>query len=958
MGAISDWRLSTNPSCTMKFDKSFLRSKVARRMLGFFLLAAFIPILLLAYLSYSESTQFLIKQTNVRLDAASDVYKKSIYEKLLLADQLLYDVIQRSFEHEWADDIEQQLSKRFSSLGILQPDGSMISIFGNMTKSPQLSAIAKKHLYSNQPLLLTQFDGDEVRVLILYARNYLSPDKGIVIAQLNAEYFWGQADVFAMDVNLCVYNEDYLKMFCTQSQIYPSKKKIQDEVRSIKGDFLWNENREKYFANYHEVFLQAKFLTPRWLVIATQPEVDALDSIKKFNTIFWGSVIFTVLLILLISMVQIRRVLIPLEKLVDGIRRLESRDFNTKVPITSSDEFGELSKSFNAMSEKLGDQFQILSALSEIDREILSSLSIDKIVQAVLIHLQKVTHACAVNISIFNDGSTDSMDVYGIDSKGKLLTLQQQSLSNNIKHLLIQSPKGSWLMKEVIPSLGDVEKTNADAAKQFILPLIWKDQTLGYLMLLIPLESEQDLDNKEFVQDYADRIAVALFTKNREQMLIRQARIDALTGLPNRLLFVEQLQKEIAQAELAHQKLAVLYIDLDHFKKVNDSFGHSTGDQLLCDAAKRLQDSIRETDTVARLGGDEFAIIIPQLNSTHQASSIATQAINTLSTPFVIHGEENIVAASIGIAIYPYDGEGVIDLMRNSDIAMYRAKEKSGRQYVFFEESMNAEVVSRVTIERELRRAISERQFVLHYQPQVDPETNIIHGAEALVRWQHPEKGLLSPGHFITIAEDSGLIAEIGQIVLTDACAQYRIWRNEGILLDYVAVNVSVKQFCRENFLQQVKTVLRNNAIPAHCLELEITESVLMDDAQAVPDILEKLKALGVQLSIDDFGTGYSSMSYLERLPFDTLKIDQSFVSKIDKHAKGGVIAGTIAAMAHALGKKIVAEGVETQTQLDFLRAHRCELMQGYFFSRPLPAYEFSQLLGHQKSLPKVQVLR
>lgn len=442
--------------------------------------------------------------------------------------------------------------------------------------------------------------------------------------------------------------------------------------------------------------------------------------------------------------------------------------------------------------------------------------------------------------------------------------------------------------------------------------------------------------------------------KNRELALIKQARIDALTGLPNRLLFVEQLQKEIAQAEFVHQKMAVLYIDLDQFKKVNETLGHSSGDQLLCEAAQRIQKNIRETDTIARLGGDEFAIIIPQLNFTHEASDVATNLINSLSKPFIIQDEENVIAASIGIAIYPNDGVSAPELMRNSDIAMYRAKQKSGNQYVFFEEEMNAEIIGRTTIERELRRAISEHQFVLHYQPQIDPETNVIRGAEALIRWNHPEKGLVSPGYFIGIAEEVGLIAEIGQIVLADACSQFRVWRNEGFFIDYVAVNVSVKQFSQENFLQQVKDALSKSAIPANCLELEITESVLMDDQKVMLEVLKNLQELGVKLSIDDFGTGYSSMSYLEQLPFETLKIDQSFVRKIDDDGKGGIIAGTIAAMAHALGKKIVAEGVETQAQADFLRSHHCELLQGYFYSRPISAQEFSKLIHHQKIVPEI----
>lgn len=931
----------------MLLEKNFLLSKVARRMLGFFVMAAFIPILLLAYLSYWESTQLLLKETHTRLEAASDVYKKSIYEKLLLSDQILFDLVQRFSEQEWPTNIERQLHNQFRSLHILSQDNRLIHVFGKIEKLPNISAIAKKHLYSNQPLLLTQHNGAETHVFMLYARNYLSPEKGIVIAEVNTDFLWGSHDSFVMNMNLCVYNENFLKIFCTQPDHYPPTDKIQESTQSVKGEFVWNLKQEKYLANYQEIFLQAKFLTPRWLVVATQLETEALESLKKVNIIFWGGVSFTILLIILLSMIQIRRVLTPLEKLIEGTRRLGSRDFANKVSITSNDEFGELAQSFNTMSEKLGSQFQTLSTLSKIDREILSSLSIDKIIADVLVHLQKITGANTVNIAIFSEESSDHIKLYEIDRSGQVLAPQQKILIDPIKQFLTQNPEGNWFAEKKL------KKTN-ELAEEFLLPLIWKDQMVGYLSLSLSIGNKWNVDKNDFVQDCADRIAVALFTKNRELALIKQARIDALTGLPNRLLFVEQLQKEIAQAEFVHQKMAVLYIDLDQFKKVNETLGHSSGDQLLCEAAQRIQKNIRETDTIARLGGDEFAIIIPQLNFTHEASDVATNLINSLSKTFIIQDEENVIAASIGIAIYPNDGVSAPELMRNSDIAMYRAKQKSGNQYVFFEEEMNAEIIGRTTIERELRRAISEHQFVLHYQPQIDPETNVIRGAEALIRWNHPEKGLVSPGYFIGIAEEVGLIAEIGQIVLDDACSQYRIWRDEGFFIDYVAVNVSVKQFSQENFLQQVKDALSKSAISANCLELEITESVLMDDQKVMLEVLKNLQELGVKLSIDDFGTGYSSMSYLEQLPFETLKIDQSFVRKIDDDGKGGIIAGTIAAMAHALGKKIVAEGVETQAQVDFLRSHHCELLQGYFYSRPISSQEFSKLIHHQKIAPEI----
>ncbi|MBY0474294.1 MAG: diguanylate cyclase [Nitrosomonas sp.] len=569
-----------------------------------------------------------------------------------------------------------------------------------------------EHVLNGGSLLLTKQNGPDIKIFILMAHNTSVPESGILITEIIPNYLWRDPSTFILDTNLCVYNKDYLNIFCTHSETYPTTQQIKEHSRANKGDFTWQDSAEKHIASYHEIFLQPKFFTPRWLVIVSQPETEALDSLQKFNTIFWSSVILSVLLILLFSMTQIRRVLIPLEQLIDGTRRLGNHDFRTKVTVTSSDEFGELASSFNIMSEKLGDQFETLAALSKIDREILSALNIEKIAYDVLIHLQRIATVHFASISVIHDDSLKQMHVYMIDSNSKQLHNHSHVLSDNLRQLLTHNPEGIWIENELIRQQIQIDKINMVSPHLFLLPLNWKDQTVGFIALGFSIASHWKADEIKRIRDYTDRIAVALFTKNREELLIRQARIDNLTGLPNRFLFAEQLQKEIAQTRREEEKFAILYIDLDNFKKINDSLGHSAGDKLLCDAGTRLQKCIRESDTIARLGGDEFAIIISQIDSQHQIVSAVNKIINSMTKPFIINGEENVVAASIGIAIYPHDGANIADLMRNSDIAMYRAKAKTGSQYIFFEESMNTEVVRRATIERELRRAISEQQFV------------------------------------------------------------------------------------------------------------------------------------------------------------------------------------------------------------------------------------------------------
>lgn len=915
-------------------------------MLMFFMLSTFIPVSFLAYLSYSESNDMLLKKAHHQLAAVSSSYNKVIYDRLLLAEQVLQGVRANLINGSGMFEADNQLIQRIRNLTLLRSDGSTKKLLGELQVIEPLNAAALKHLASGKTVLKTQLNGVESKILFLTALNADAPEKGILIADIMLDYLWGDPETLPLDIGLCVTNEQYAVLFCANlPEAIDFVQPLKQIASQTKGEFYWKDNTAQYIANYHEIFLEPQFLTPRWLVVAIQPEVDALGNMARFRTIFWGSVILSVLVILLFSMIQIRRVLVPLEKLIEGTRRLGNRDFATEVDVISADEFGELATSFNKMTVQLGAQFKTLNALSRIDREILTGLDTGKIVRYVLAYLHGLIKADFSAVAVFNSDAPEKAVLHLLDIKQKRIGTLDYDISSHMQQLLQVDSKGIWIGRQTIDQL-DLSQKIEPALKclnrLFILPLSWKDQMVGYISLGFRTPPNWDQKNGQRIHDFADRVAVALFTKNREELLLRQARIDALTELPNRFLFMEQLQKEIAQNQRGERRLAVLYIDLDRFKMVNDSYGHSIGDELLREAGERLHGCVYEGDTVARLGGDEFAVIISELDSEQAAQSVAEKIIAVLGEPFIFNSEKNVLAASIGIAIYPQDGESIADLMRNADIAMYRAKEKGGNQYIFFEENMNAKVNKRVTIERELRDAISEHQFVLYYQPQVEPKSGLVQGVETLVRWNHPEQGLVSPGVFVPIAENTGLIVDVGRIILKNACAQFRQWLNDGIQLDYIAVNVSVKQFQQPDFFQLVEHVLEVNQLPPHCLELEITESVLMDDTEVVMAMLEKLKNLGVQLSIDDFGTGYSSMSYLEQLPFDTIKIDMSFVRKIQENGEGGAIAATIAAMAHALNKKIVAEGVEIQAQLDFLTQCNCELIQGYIYSRPLPADELA----------------
>lgn len=429
------------------------------------------------------------------------------------------------------------------------------------------------------------------------------------------------------------------------------------------------------------------------------------------------------------------------------------------------------------------------------------------------------------------------------------------------------------------------------------------------------------------------------------------ASFDELTGLTNRHVATNRLEKEIAHAQYLGTRFAFMVLDLDNFKNVNESLGHSSGDTMLKTVAQRLLDCVRGGGFVSRQGGDEFFIILPDVSDLESVNDIAGVILNQVSKPFRINGAEFFLSASIGIAIYPNDGSDADTLQKNAEMAMYSAKQAGRNTHRFFDEGMHAFVLEKLLIRNGLLRALDKDEFVLHYQPQVCLESGRMTGAEALLRWRQPGTGLVYPDCFTDIAEESGLIIPIGNWVLHEACRQAVAWHRAGWPELKIAVNISPLQFGRGDLDLIVADALATSGLDPACLELEVTESVLIHDTEKSLEAIQRLKRLGVILSLDDFGTGFSSLGYLKRLPVDKLKIDRSFVSDIMTDKEDAAIVLSIISLAHTLQKKVVAEGVETQEQISFLRRHRCDEMQGYFFSHPLPAGDFMRLLKEKVRL-------
>lgn len=446
----------------------------------------------------------------------------------------------------------------------------------------------------------------------------------------------------------------------------------------------------------------------------------------------------------------------------------------------------------------------------------------------------------------------------------------------------------------------------------------------------------RDITEKKIIEDEL---------REQKSILAYQAHHDALTTLPNRTLFHDRFEQSIEKAKRNGSKVALLFVDLDHFKEINDSLGHDVGDEILKIVTRRLKASKRESDTLARLGGDEFTIIVEDLHHTQDISSMADKILYSLSQPMNVDDNILYVSCSIGISIYPDDGESPMNLLKYADSAMYKAKEEGRNNFQYYNSTLTELAFERVLMESSLRSAIENEEFVVYYQAQVDGRSNKIIGMEALVRWEHPTMGLIPPSKFIGLAESTGLIVEIDRLVMITAMKQASKWHKEGLDTGTLAMNLTIKQLHRKDFIETLKTMMQESGCRAEYLELEVTEGQIMTHPEEAIKILKNIKSLGIELAIDDFGTGYSSLEYLKRLPIDKLKIDQAFIKDLPGDEEDEGITKAIIALANSLNLKVIAEGVETEEQRDFVVANGCNNIQGYFYSKPLPTDEYEKIL-------------
>ncbi len=613
-----------------------------------------------------------------------------------------------------------------------------------------------------------------------------------------------------------------------------------------------------------------------------------------------------------------------------------------RVRRADADELGDAVDAYNLAAGRLTERLAALETLGEIDRLLLGSAELEQMFDTILTRVQSVTRCDGVAITLIDADAAAYGRVYFTAPQMTDLPVIRVALDPDMLATLAEAHQGVTIAR-CEPGRHSLLRPLAELGAEFfwVWPVVSGDRLVAVLSLGYRDAPAADPALARYGAEFAARLSVALSNSARDERLYRQAHFDALTGLPNRLLFRDRLAQELASASAGGTRGALLYIDLDQFKRVNDTVGHAAGDQLLTIVAQRLRACVKDGDTVARLGGDEFTIVLRQVTDPDAVRAVAERIIAALEAPVNVAGRDHFVRASIGITLFPDDATHIDELMRSADAAMYRAKDTGRGRAVFYDRALVARQVSATG--SGLYRALRHREFSLFYQPQFRVSDGRLAGLEALLRWQTPRNGLRYPGEFVPAAEETGLIVDIGAWVLDAACAQFAQWRDQGLAPPRLAVNVSAQQLRAANFGEDLRGVLRRHGITTDLIELEITEAVLAD-----PDVGPALRALadsGVRLALDDFGAGDTSLAHLRQHPISVVKIDRSLIE--DPHdATAATLGATVIAMAHALGKTVVAEGVETIEQLDFLRERGCDVAQGYYLARPLPVSGISELLA------------
>ena len=917
---------------------------VGKRVLSYFLIAAIVPMLFTAWLASYEFNRGLEVETARALKDSAKEYGVEILTRLQNATAKGREIIRIASKDGLASIYEHEyLVNDFEAVWVIREDDERVLPLQADGDRIEISSADEQHLNAGGTRLLIT---PTRKLVMLQAVGDWAP--GCLVAfQLNAGKIWGARENLPYNTEFCVFGESGEKLYCTTEvdpEIHASLVSGSDLRGGIVGE--WEHDGESHISVLWQLFLDSSFAAPAIDVVAMQSRSFALQSSADFRRIFIPAIVLVLMLVSFLSLKLVARSLVPLQHLTMAARQIAGGDLASRVRVRTGDEFEWLAEAFNNMASRLGRQISALEAMSGIDRMILSGTKFEEVSEDVVGHLINLTK-CEASAVIACD--TDA------PTKGKMISLHNGEVFHERIDLPVDAGH-SWCQPRQV-AIAEVAEADAPYKSRFeafdqnyvvLIPVILNDSLKG--VLLIGFRSQFDMSQGSLQRcvDLAGRFAVALSSVAREETLYRQAHFDELTDLPNRQLLKDRLEQHLTNARVDDHSGALLFLDLDRFKEINDVFGHSVGDSVLTQAAVRITSEVRDRDTVARLGGDEFVVVLPSIRNESIVRMTAERLLEKLAEPFTVDDIDHYVSASIGIVIFPEDGDSVETLLKNADAAMYRAKDAGRSRFEFFSERLNAESRRKINLERDLRRAFRENSLEVFYQPQFDIATGEISGAEALLRWTHPELGAISPDEFIPLAEESGLIVDLGAWVIEKACEDLCQILDRGLHPGPISVNVSPRQLRESRFRQTVLEPIRRYGIHPGYVQLEVTETAVAQNRDTAIEVLESLRSKGVRVAIDDFGTGYSSLSYLQMMPFDVIKIDKTFIDKIGSGVTSNNICRTIIRMAEELGKKSIAEGVETREQLEFLRRNGCDFVQGFFYSEALPQDRFLEFVEKQ----------
>ncbi len=896
------------------------RGEVARRVFRVLLGSTLLPMLLFVFTGYALLGQQAADDADRRLADENRQFAALVQQRLVAARSLLM-ALSASPGHRSPGSEPPASGDVLTGLVRVTPQGRLLS-----GSEQTLTRWRHARLRDGEPdgaanlawwLPVDAAGGAVARVLM----RHLALDGSVWLAEVDAAYLWAGAFDKSRAAIHCVTDTVERPVHCTDAARAAVEGRTGSSMRVLQ----------------RELSLQADFGGGRWLMntAVESPPVALLDHPMLLR---WTAVAVLLTLGLAggLGWLQLRRTAGKLNALIDGTQRWAAQDWSARVNLPAGDEFGRLGQSLNVMAERIGQQVQAMQVQAAIDREILGGLDTARVTSLVVHRLKALLPDAEVSVVIVGDGRRDWCAYRAGAAEGVPLPgVEVPTVPQGDVAVWFRRPAGVplWAAR----ALG---RHVSELGEACWVPAMWQGQLLALVVIGAPGELRIEDEVQREIQDLRDRTAVTLAASARESALLQRAVLDGLTGLLNRNGLHDAIDRLLEDGA----PFTLVLVDLDRFKEVNDTLGHQAGDELLCAVAGRLRRCVNDDARIARPGGDEFVLLLPGEPSEATAAALAICA--ELAKPFALRGVRQQIGGSVGLAAYPQHGQSRVELMRRADMAMYAAKSEGRGRLNWFEATLDERIAQRAWMAQELRKAIDQSQFLLHYQPRVAAVSGDIVCAEVLLRWRHPERGMMLPTEFVSAAEETGLINQLGPWVMAAAFRQMSIWRAQGLPLPRIAVNVSPRQLRTPGFADAVLDMLARHQLQGTDVELELTESLFAGDAEGVIQALEPLRNAGMLVALDDFGTGYSSLSSLYRLPVDVIKIDRSFVSDLGHRPSADAVARSIVALAKALRKRVVAEGVETRAQRDHLLRLDCDELQGFLYAQPMPAEALEQRLG------------